>query len=74
MIIIAVLATVCAAQSYLLWQLSDRSIQLAKVAGEAIGQSDQAVDLALAWKDIAEFWRRLSQQSSDRCTMQGRAI
>lgn len=74
-ILVVALFAVLSLQHVLLWQMSNRQTELAKTARAAIDESDESIELALAWKDIADRWHGLFQNSADRCTaIQGRAL
>lgn len=66
---------ICSAQSVLLWRMSERQTDLARTARAALDNSDESIELALTWKDIAQRWRSLFLDATDRCTaVQERAI
>lgn len=74
-LLIVALVTTMSGQSFLLWRMSERQTDLAKTARTAMDETDESIELALTWKDIAQRWQSLFLDAADRCpAVQGRAL
>lgn len=74
-LLVVALVTTTSGQSILLWRMSERQTELARTARTALDQSDESIELALTWKEIAQRWQGLFLDAADRCTaVQGRAL